>query len=113
MIMVVEVDPLHFPGVEPCRVDVTGDSRLSEGAGFYRDPVEFLDASVRDRETPFRPAAAVNEDVTAEVEAAHVARLILAIRVVDLQRQMVVAGRVEVVDEVEAFGHLLIALAPL
>jgi hypothetical protein len=94
------------------RKDVYGNPLLSRVPRFDCKPVQFLDRIVGDGQASFGTAAAVDEDASAEILAG-IQNLVRAIGIIQVQRKMEFAGRIEVVDVVNAFRRLTVTLGAL
>src|SRR5262249_8153682 len=91
----------HHHGISPARVGGQDE--------------QVLGGLVADREASDRPVAAVDHDVAAEVVPALFlpAGTVVVVRVAQGEREMRHAVRVQILDAVDALGHLTIALAQL
>ena len=87
------------------------DRLLAAGEAFARNRVDLVDLLVRHRETARRRTGSMHEDRAARGTL----RAVVGIRIADIERQVILRGRVHLAgrDLVEAFRHLAVALAHL
>src|SRR5690606_40188326 len=93
-------EPRHVVLIQARREDVDRDALLPDRTRLDRDPVQLLDRLVRDRDAALGHTPAVNEDVTAQ-RASTTDDTVRSVRVVHVNREMVLASRVQEVDPVE------------
>jgi hypothetical protein len=90
-----------------------GDAPLAGRPCLHAQPVKLANALVGDGQAAFGTAAAVDVDVATQAHALQAGCPVAAVRVVNMQRQMEIADRVEKADVVKAFRRLAVALLPL
>src|SRR5437868_952807 len=95
--------------IEFSRKYVHGYIRLAVLPRLDRYSINFFDRIIADWHTADRNAVPVNKDIASQMTAAS-ENLVRSIRIIDSERQVIIAERIEALNFVKAFGHLSITL---